>query len=66
METESNYIGNNNCDILELNMIDSLSLKSNYDLDEVYTKVELPIENLIVLEIFENIQNSILRKFKWK
>jgi hypothetical protein len=66
METESNYIGNNNCDIFELNMIDSLSLKTRYDLDEIYTKVELPIENLIVIEIFENIQNSILRKFKWK
>jgi hypothetical protein len=63
---EPNYIGNNNCDIFELNMIDYLSLGTRYDLDEIYTKVELPVENLIVVEIFENIQNSILKKFKWK
>jgi hypothetical protein len=63
---ELNYIGNNNCDIFELNIIDSLSLGTRYDLDEIYTKVELPVENLIVVEIFENIQNSILKKFKWK
>ena len=63
---EPNYIGNNNCDIFELNLIDYLSLGTRYDLDEIYTKVELPVENLIVLEIFENVQNSIIKKFKWK
>ena len=36
---------------------------SKYDFDKIYVDIELPIEEMIMLEFYENIETAVVSKF---
>ena len=63
---KDNFLLSNNSHIIERTVQKELYKvfkNSQYDFDKIYIEIELPIEENIMLEFYENIETSVIFKY---